>query len=122
MRTLLLATLIACNSSQATTPARTERNLVCERVAIVQAEANTPRDKLAKCEPEYPGVGELFTYTARVTPHGGKTVVCGLNAGQLSMACGTLEVQAVKQEAPAVETGQPANPAPMKPTKAGKKK
>jgi hypothetical protein len=114
MRYLLLATLIACNSATASQPA--PRNLVCERVAILSPKAT--------CSPELSGVGDLSTHTARVTVEGAKApVVCGLNAGQLSMACGTLEVQPVKpvdvlKDAPKSDDGK----APSQPAKAAKAK
>jgi hypothetical protein len=112
LRTLLLATLIACNSSHADKPAPAPRNLVCERVAILSPKA--------ECKPELSGVGDLATHTARVTVDAKQApVVCGLNAGQLSMACGTLEVQAVKPVE--VKTDEPKAPAPMQPAKAVKK-
>jgi hypothetical protein len=61
------------------------RNLVCERVAVV-----TPK---AVCVPEMSDAGDTHTHSARVTLEGDKpvTVVCALNAGQISMVCGDLE-------------------------------
>jgi hypothetical protein len=79
MPRLTLIFLLAC--SGASTP---PRNLVCERVALLSPDA--------ACVPELSGTGALDTHTARVTLKGATAaVVCGLNAGQLSMACGTLE-------------------------------
>ncbi len=92
MRYLLLALLLpACSTSEATAPAVQERNLVCERVKLLSPDA--------ACVPEFSGASDLVTHTARVTVGAGKeakVLVCGLNAGQLAMACSGLEVQQPK--------------------------
>lgn len=80
----------ACNAANGSKlDARPARNLVCERVALLNEKAT--------CKPELSGEGPLVSHSARVTlssPDGKpSTVVCGLNAGQLSMACGSLEAQ-----------------------------
>lgn len=99
--------LVACSSASATQPpAPAPRNLVCERVKLLNAKA--------ECVPEFSGATELQTHTARVTVQGEKapvTIVCGLNAGQLAMRCDGLEWQAPKQEAKADEKAAPAKAA-----------
>ena len=101
---LVTLALVACsNVNKLDSPAA--RNLVCERVALLSPKAD--------CTPELSGVGDLATHTARVTlaaqgSAAPATVVCGLNAGQLSMACGALEVQpAQKHEAPKPQPNAP---------------
>jgi hypothetical protein len=109
MRSLLLSLLVACNSATATAPIAVERNLVCERVKLLSPDA--------ACVAEMSGASDLNTHTARVTVGAGKeakVLVCGLNAGQLAMACSGLEVQA-----PAAK--QPEAPATAKPEAKAKK-
>jgi hypothetical protein len=81
-----ILTLSACqnvDAVHASVAPTVPRNFVCERVAI--------KNPTAKCDPEYTDVGELHTYTARITI-GDSTVSCGLNSNSLAIACGDLFV------------------------------
>lgn len=104
---LICLALTACNGANASkldTPP-TKRNLVCERVAILNPKA--------ECKPELSGEGDVVAHTARVSMQDDKgnkaTDVCALNAASVSMVCGPLLFQP-KQEQAQEETRPDANP------------
>lgn len=116
MRSCLLIVLfvVACSDARGSKldapPAK--RNLVCERVAILNAKA--------ECKPELSGEGDIIAHTARVTMKDGDksaTDVCALSAGMVSMVCGPLlfqEKAPAPQAAPSEAAPQAAKPQQVK--------
>lgn len=101
MRTLILLCLLAlaaCSTSNASKLDPAARNLVCERIAVLNAKAT--------CTPEFTDAGDAHIHTARVSfqvkGDDGKPVTvvqaCGIAAAQASMVCGDLLAQAAKAE------------------------
>lgn len=118
MRHLVLLALAACSTSNASKldPQPVARNLVCERVALLNPSA--------KCVAEFTDSGEAHIHSARVTfeakTQDGKSAItvvraCGLTAAQLGMVCSELSAQPkpAKQTeaAPAPEAQVDAKPA-----------
>src|SRR5687767_4071234 len=107
MKSLLALSLFAaCSSANADKPAPTPpRNLVCERVALLNAKAD--------CKPEFTDEGDMHVHTARVTVEK-TTLVCGLSVGQLAMACGGMEVQQPKATESTGDAAPPSAPVKKK--------